>query len=505
MPIFSLEIEKDSLSILLNKPDFFFEISSVINEQDYYSELNQSIFSVIKQISNTQESLTPTIIAQKLQNMGLSFEDDINVFDYLESLSLILVPLSSSVTIFKELKKYSVARKIYLNSQKIQKEIKHNINKTSKELLEIADKIHADNLAEYDDQDSPEDIFCDLEQVVEERGNNPQEEIGLMGPFDTINRIYGSLLRDGAITVIGARTGIGKTSFGFNYLTEVAAKYGDLPILHLDCGEMSKEELQFRATCMFSKGHIPFHALETGLWRKNQDFTDKLRKDVFPKVKKLQYYYYNVGGMTQDEVVNLIRRFYYQKIGKGKRFLCHYDYLKPFDVSDTSTPEWKEMGHFIQKIKTLITKEIPHMPFWTSLQLNKSGITGNKKSSEIDDTENTFSISDRIVQQTTHAAIMRWKTPEELANDGPENGNVKLIFVKHRHLGKDYLDALIPVKLPDGKGLAKNYINIRSNNFHFEDKGDFKTVLRRRIENINISMDGPNIPDSKSPEDDEIE
>ncbi len=71
------------------------------------------------------------------------------------------------------------------------------------------------------------------------------------------------------------------------------------------------------------------------------------------------------------------------------------------------------MGDFTQQLKNLITQEVP-LPFWTSLQLNRLGITNNKKGSQVDDSENAFGISDRIFQQISHGFIMRQKVMDEI-------------------------------------------------------------------------------------------
>ena len=60
---------------------------------------------------------------------------------------------------------------------------------------------------------SPENIFLEIDDYIENLGNNPVDETDLLyGPFDTVNRIYGPLLRPQGVNLIGARTGAKKTS-----------------------------------------------------------------------------------------------------------------------------------------------------------------------------------------------------------------------------------------------------------------------------------------------------
>jgi replicative DNA helicase len=496
--IYSLEYEKTILAGILQHQDVFPDISSILNSKDF-SQKNSVIFQIIDNLSAQKEAINKVIVGERLKIMGISF-DNLDGGTYINALSMMPVNKTVLQDVAKELKKYSVCRDIEDKGEKLKKLAKDGLAKSYNEITIESDKIYSKQTVSLGKNNGPESVYGDIEDVIEERGNNPTDDFGLMGPFDTINRIYGSLLRKGSITLIGARTGIGKTSFGFYYLTHVAEKY-NLPILHLDFGEMTKEELQFRAVCMLAQGRIPLYYLETGYWRQNPEWVKIIRNEVWPRVKKLKMYYQNIGNMTPVEILSVIRRFYYNTVGRGNDFLTHYDYMKPFENAKNN-PEWQVMGHFTQDIKTFITEEIP-MSFWTSLQLNRFGITGNKAAGEIDDTENSFGVSDRIIQQTSHSFLLRFKTSFELEEDGVDFGNIKFINVKARHLGKDYQDHLHPVKLPNGK-LCKNFTNIKVNNFTYSDMGDLKNMIIQRGEtSVDLSKPGtvkqqPQIVSSKA-------
>jgi replicative DNA helicase len=492
--IYNLKFEKIILAGILQYPEMFPDLACIINVNDF-SKNNKAVYTIMSNLADKREGINKTILAERLKNLSINF-DDIDSTTYIDSLAhMMAINSKELLDVAKELKKVSYCRSLETKAEELKKLAKEGQTKTFDELTASADSIYTKETVVLGNNDGPESVYDDLEAIIEERGNNPIEEFGFMGPFDTINRIYGSLLRPGSITVIGARTGIGKTSFGFYYLTHVAEKY-NLPILHLDFGEMTKKELQFRAACMLATGRIPLYYLETGKWREKPEWVDIMRKEVFPRVRKLRMDYKNIGHMSALEIIAFMRRYYYNKVGRGNQFLTHFDYLKPFE-NDKNSPEWKVMGHFIQDIKTFITDEIP-IPFWSSLQLNRSGITGNKSASEIDDTENTFGVSDRITQQTSHSFLLRHKTPTEQLDDGVEFGNIKLINVKARHLGKDYQDHITPVKLPDGRQV-KNYMNMYSHNFNYEDRGDLnKMIIEQGKKSIDITDNSNNSRESNA-------
>jgi hypothetical protein len=79
---------------------------------------------------------------------------------------------------------------------------------------------------------------------------------------------------------------------------------------------MSKEELIIRQ-CSALSG-VSANLLETGQWRQAGEETVNKVRAVWEKVKKIKFYYFNVGGMGVDNMCATLRRFYYSKIGRGK-------------------------------------------------------------------------------------------------------------------------------------------------------------------------------------------
>jgi replicative DNA helicase len=348
-----------------------------------------------------------------------------------------------------------------------------------REIIEVADNVYNSRINLYEiGNDTPENIYEEMEALVEERGNNPVTEFGMMGPHEKINDIYGSLLRAGNITVIVARSGVGKTQFCMDYSTKVSLKY-DVPVLHFDNGEMSKEELIMRQCAALSG--VSMHLLESGKWRKaGQDVVDKVRS-VWPKIDKLKFFYYNVGGMDVDSMVNTLKRFYYSKVGRGNQMVFSFDYIKTTSESNGNKSEWQVVGEMVDKFKKCVQKEILHdgnpmIPMITSVQSNRYGITNNRNSQNVVDDESIVSLSDRITQFCSHMFILRSKTGDEVESEGERFGTHKLINVKARHLGSDIAGAVEPVSI--GDTLRKNAINLNFNNFNITERGDLRDIAR---------------------------
>lgn len=500
--IYNFELEKQLLAGLLKEPESLSEISNFISNSDFYSKqssLHSAIFRIIKQAIDAGDEIDEIIIAQRVYEVGLSFEDNLNPSDYIKSLSLRKVPKGNILKTAKELKKYTIRREILESSQEIAKKMKNIAPESSyRDIIEVADNVYNSRINLYEiGNDTPENIYEEMEALVEERGNNPVTEFGMMGPHAKINDIYGSLLRAGNITVIVARSGVGKTQFCMDYSTKVSLQY-DVPVLHFDNGEMSKEELIMRQCAALSG--VPMHLLENGKWRQaGQDVVDKVRA-VWPRVKNLKFYYYNVGGMDVDSMVNTLKRFYYSKVGRGNQMVFSFDYIKTTSENNGNKSEWQVVGEMVDKFKKCVQKEILHdgnpvIPMITSVQSNRYGITTNRTSQNIVDDESIVSLSDRITQFCSHMFILRSKTTDEVETEGGRFGTHKLINVKARHLGSDIAGAVEPVSI--GDSLRKNAINLDFNNFNITERGDLRDIARVLNGEEDLDSDGiqETIPD----------
>lgn len=481
--IYNLELEKQLLAGLIKDTDSFAEISDFINNDDFYSEesnLHKTIFTVIKQAYQSGDDIDEIIIAERISSIGLSFEDNLNPSDYIKSLALRKVPSGNVIKTAKELKKTSVRRGIYKAAQDVAGEMKKMSPEVPyTDIIDKADHLYNSKINLYEAGDNlPENIYEGMEDIIEDRGNNPLVEFGMMGPHEKVNQMYGSLLRPGNITVIVARSGVGKTQFCMDYATKVSLKY-DVPVLHFDNGEMSKEELIMRQCAALSG--VPMHLLESGKWRQaGEDVVQKVR-DVWPKIKNLKFYYYNVGGLDVDSMVNTLKRFYFSTVGRGNKMIFSFDYIKTTSESTENKNEYQLVGEIVDKFKKCVQKDILHegepiIPMITSVQSNRYGITNNRNSQNIVDDESIVSLSDRIIQFCTHMFILRNKTADEIEIEGGNFGTHKLIGIKARHLGEDIAGALEPVQV--GDSLRKNFINLDFKNFNITERGDLRDIVR---------------------------
>jgi len=337
-------------------------------------------------------------------------------------------------------------------------------------------------------------MFGNLEEMVEERGNNPFEESGLQTPYEEFNRMFGGLLPGNIYSVI-SRPGEGKTTWLNDMCFKTSLK-GDIKALFLDT-EMSTEEMQFRMLASIT--NVPLWYIQTGNWRNNSEMCEKIR-GAWGEIKDYNYFHYPVGNLSIDEVCSIIRRWYFSKVGRGNPCIVAYDYIKlTGEKVGANWAEHQAIGQKIDKLKK-IAEEI-NAPILTAMQQNRSGEHFNKRISNIVDDSSTAAQSDRLQWFASFVAIFRRKVPEEMAMDGEEFGTHKLIALKTRFQGRDaagHQDIMrrTMVERIGGREVRStkwvpNFINYDVNNFSVIEKGSLRHIVESEQERPDIS-DGNN-------------
>lgn len=485
MILYDLTLEQRLLSALIKYPQEYLGIQQFFSEDDIYSKdsvLHRTIFTLIKQSVEKGEEPEATILSQRATNLGINFEEELSVGDYIISLSQRSLAAGSVEKFAKELKKLSIRRAIADTGKDLEKEmIKLPLTASYLEIISAADKIFNKQINHFEslEDDAPTNIYDDLEELVEKAGLEQKEEV--FGKFELVNKIYGSLHEPGNITTIIARSAGGKTTLALDECCYVGDKY-KIPILHFDNGEMSREELQFRRISAISQ--VSHYLIKKGLWRNNPDTCKRVR-DAIAKIKaqKSKFYYHCMAGMSAEEMISVAKKFYYKEVGRGNRMIISFDYIKPPDQNPNGSPEWQVLGELINKLKRFIQKEVlfdgkPMISLFTSAQANRSGVTTNKTKDKIVDDESIISGADRIIHYSSHAFILRKKTMDEVLEEGVEHGTHKLIRVKARHLGEDISGDLEPVK--DGDKLSQNFICLDFSNFSIKECGDLREIVKNK-------------------------
>ena len=86
MPIYSNQVEHHVLGGLLKHPDVLPEIDSFVNVGDFYNEVHQTIYCVLRESILNEDKIDKVLVGTKISNLGISSKDDIEIYDYMHTL-----------------------------------------------------------------------------------------------------------------------------------------------------------------------------------------------------------------------------------------------------------------------------------------------------------------------------------------------------------------------------------------------------------------------------------
>lgn len=406
--------------------DAYVGIADFISVDSFVNANNAIIFQCIEHIINNDQS--PDIATLLAAAEQLKHVDKITTpkeIKYIQSLYDFPINQNNILGFAAQIKKFEFARKIKNLTLKIHKDIDGVTGRESiDDIIGILENPVTDFLREDDGGENPEKIGSGVEDYVEFLAENTCDIIGIPTGFAKYDEAIGGGLRRKCVDLVSARPKVGKSVFADNVALNVSSL--GIPVLVLDT-EMSKEDHLNRLIANISG--TPINEVATGKFVNDPEKNRKVREAV-SKLESIPYSYVSVAGKPFEQILNIIRRWIVQEVktdesGKTNECLIIYDYLKLMSSSSITNniQEYQALGFQITSLHNLCVKlDIPCLSF---VQLNRDGIT--KESTD------AVSGSDRLIWLCTSFSIFKAKSPEELAEDGPNAGNRKLVPIVSRH------------------------------------------------------------------------
>ena len=467
--ISSLKIERHVLGGLIKYPAVFFDVDRFISSSDFVSKEHYVIYSTIKDILSSGKKLDKTLLAHQIKNLGVSFKSEVDIFNYIEDISFTQINRNAVIEACKELCKIRIRREIDETGDKLKSFAKTNGDKDTDSIISQADQIYNEKIQTYSRVNEPEELFEGIEDLIEERGNEPKDEMGRRTPYSNFDRMFGGI-RKGNIYAWVSRPKHGKSTI-LSHLATGMSVLNNCPALILDT-EMSTVDVQFRIAS--SVTGIPVWYLETGQWRKNEEMVEKFNqnKDRL-NLAKQKVQHMTVAGKPIEEICSIIRRWYYSQVGRGNNCVVVYDYIKLTGEKDFNKKEYELIGEKVNSLKEL-TLELD-IPLLTACQLNRSAESGVDDSSAI-------AQSDRLQWFASFVAIFRRKSAEEIAEEGQEYGTHKLIPLATRFQGRDAQGHHDLVRVADGNRFkyVPNFINYNIENFRVSEHGTLQDIIENQ-------------------------
>lgn len=339
----------------------------------------------------------------------------------------------------------------------------------SESVYELMSIVEAPSLAlmsnlTADSSEEPVLLGENIDAYLDHLKSNPTDMLGIPTGYKQLDYYNGGGCLRKSISIIAARPKTGKSFLADNIGINVSRR--NIPVLNLDT-EMDHARHNNRIMSILSG--IPLNLLKTGKYQFDPKYA-KAAKDAAEEYKKIPYYYKSIAGKNLEEVLPIIRRWISKKVGydstgRVNDCLIIYDYLKLMtsDKLGDHMKEYQVLGFMMTALHNFVYKyDVPCLAF---VQINRDGI--NRETSDI------ISQSDRILWLCSNMSVYKRKSPEEIEEDGAENGTHKLI----------------PLASRDGPELEDgNYINLfrKNSGLIYEGKTKFQLINEAKEKELEL-------------------
>lgn len=174
-------------------------------------------------------------------------------------------------------------------------------------------------------------------------------------------------------------------------------------------------------------GSVKIEEIEKGKFVKNHALKSKV-KGAVKEFKKYPFYHIRVGGMPFEEILAIARRWITRYVGfepDGKAKPCHiiYDYLSVNDSKELGNIQENQLlGIYMAQLEAFAQQY--SVPILVLGQTNRDGISS--------ETTAIVAGSDRIGMKCASLTVLKPKSEEEIAEDGIDLGNKKMVVLATR-------------------------------------------------------------------------
>tara|TARA_R110000824_G_scaffold348008_2_gene534740 strand:+ start:420 stop:1886 length:1467 start_codon:yes stop_codon:yes gene_type:complete len=408
--------------------DAYLEIDFVKSDH-FTDEMNQLIFSCIEKSILDVSKVELSSILSSANDLGVydqvGDKDEIGFirslfnFPILKDNVGVYAAKLAKLKLARDLKKTLKACEKQLNSVSGEEDIMDLISSIEEPILDATGEV-------YQNSGKKTELLGDgIDEYLQYLSENVSDFAGIPSGFPKFDMAIGGGLRRKCVDLVAARPKVGKSMFGDAVAMHVASNL-NIPVLVLDT-EMSKEDHYNRILANLSG--VEINKIATGKFSENEIDKEKVN-DAKNKMTSIPYHYISIAGQSFESVLSFMRKWIYQHVGfdengQTKDCLIVYDYLKLMGSEGISSAmqEYQVLGFQITKLHNFMVKyDAPCLSF---VQLNRDGIT--RESTDV------VSGSDRLIWLCTSFSIFKMKSDEEIADDGSENGNRKLVPVVARH------------------------------------------------------------------------
>ena len=256
---FSLEAEQSVIGSVLINPECFDDIAQLISSEDFYLSEHEQIFYAMKEMYAHSKTVDVVTLADELIKEGV-YSDIDTLNNYIRTI-IQTVPSAANVVDYANIvKDKSILRQlieacsdITENAYSEQNEVKHVLDSAEQKIFDIASGNETKGFAHI------RDVLKLALDNLNLLATNPEATKGTPTGFsDLDNTLVG--MGKGELILVGARPGMGKTSFVLNIASNVA-KQSKKAVCVFSL-EMSSEELVSRM--LSGEGMVDSYNIRSG-------------------------------------------------------------------------------------------------------------------------------------------------------------------------------------------------------------------------------------------------
>ena len=406
---FSLEAEQSVLGSILVDPQKISEIATLISVEDFYLEEHREIFSAMQKLFLQSKEIDIVLLMDALVQEG--------VYNLEESKSYIrtiaeIVPSSENIKDYATIvRNKALLRKLISVSGEITEDAYAEQDDAARIIDSAESKIFAiAQTKEQKDFAHIRDVIIETYRQIKEVADNKGETAGTPTGFSGLDRVLVGLGKSDLV-LVGARPGMGKTSFCLNVASNVARSTKKaVAIFSL---EMSAEQLVSRM--LSSEALIESTSMRSGM----------LSADDWNKLAQASSYLSECDILI-DDTTGITVTGMKAKLRRVKNLgLVVIDYLGLMQSDRRIENRVNEVAEISRNLK-ILAKEL-NVPVICCAQLSRGPESRTDKRPMLSDLRDSGAIEQ-------DADIVLFLYRDEYYNNDPEKQNTaEIIVAKNRH------------------------------------------------------------------------
>ncbi len=406
---FSMEAEQSVLGAILIDPERLPDIEQILSSEDFYVEEHAEIYSAMLAVFNLNKRIDAITVQNELISRGVYTEEETN--KYLRTIVTAVPTASNAIEYARIVRDKSVLRSLIDASERITDDA-YSAQGTVNEQLEAAESRIYDiaNKRTVKAFRPLSELMVDVYSQLSDRMKNPNAERGVKTGFSGIDNVLAGMEK-GDLVLIGARPGMGKTSFAMNIATNYSKKSKKaVAVFSL---EMSGEQLAARL--ISSEAFVNSYSLRSGILQK--DDWSKIAIAV-SELSKCNMLIDDTSGLTVTNMRAKLRRV--KNLG-----LVVIDYLQLMQSEKKTENRVNEVADISRSLK-LMAKDFG-IPVITCAQLSRGPESRTDKKPMLSDLRDSGAI-----EQDADVVMLLYR--DEYYKKSPETASeAECIIAKNRH------------------------------------------------------------------------